>query len=85
VLIIVATVVLAGAVVVIASALAGRESEAYKQGRAVGVALFKSGTPIEKCADVRQGAGLPDLETEDEQQDFYEGCLAGYDDVADDR
>lgn len=84
-LIIVGIVVLAGAAVAIASAIAGRESEAYKQGRAVGVALFKSGTPIEKCADVRQGAGLPDLDSEDEQRDFYEGCLAGYEDVADDR
>ena len=36
--------------------LVGRESEAYKTGRSVGVALFKSGTPKHKCADVRQGA-----------------------------
>ena len=79
----VAGVVLA-AVVVVASAtiLLRGESDAYKTGFDVGVALFKSGTPIENCADVRQGAGLPDLETVDEQREFYEGCRAGYEDEA---
>ncbi len=65
--------------------LVGRESEAHKRGRAVGVALFKSGTPQHKCADVRQGARLEGMDTEDERRDFYEGCLAGWEDIADDR
>ena len=63
----------------------GRESEAHKRGRAVGVALFKSGTPKHKCGDVRQGAHLEGMDTEDERRDFYEGCLAGWEDIADDR
>ena len=65
-------------------ALAGRESEAYETGRSVGAALFKSGTPKEKCADVRQGAGLEGMDTDDERRDFYEGCLAGWEDIAED-
>lgn len=73
------------AVVGITVALVGRESEAYKTGRSVGVALFKSGTPKEKCGDVRQGAVLEGMDTEDERRDFYEGCLAGWEDIADDR
>lgn len=67
------------------AALVGRESEAHERGRAVGVALFKSGTPKEKCADVRQGAELEGMDTEDERRDFYEGCLAGWEEIADDR
>ena len=73
------------AVVGITVALVGRESEAHKRGRAVGVALFKSGTPKHKCGDVRQGAHLEGMDTEDERRDFYEGCLAGWEDIADDR
>ena len=84
VLIVVAALV-AVAVVGIITTLVGRESKAHKTGRSVGVALFKSGTPKEKCADVRQGAELEGIETDDERRDFYEGCLAGYEDIADDR
>jgi hypothetical protein len=82
---VVTAVVVAGAVVALMTGLVGGESDAYKTGRSVGVALFKSGTPIEKCANVRQGAGLTGLDGVDEHQDFYEGCLAGYEDAADDR
>ena len=81
----IAAIVVAGAVVLIGAALARGESDAYETGREVGAALFKSGTPIAKCADVRQGAGLPDLDTVEEQREFYEGCLAGHEDAADDR
>ena len=84
VLIVVATLV-AVAVVGVTATLVGRESKAHKTGRAVGVALFKSGTPKHKCADVRQGAELEGMDTEDERRDFYEGCLAGWEDIADDR
>jgi hypothetical protein len=84
VLIVVAALV-AVALVGITAALVGRESEAYKTGRSVGVALFKSGTPKHKCADVRQGAELEGMDTEDERRDFYEGCLAGWEDIADER
>ncbi len=84
VLIVVAALVVV-AVVGITAALVGRESKAYKTGRSVGVALFKSGTPKEKCGDVRQGAGLEGMDTDDERRDFYEGCLAGWEDIADDR
>lgn len=73
------------AVVGITVTLVGRESKAYKTGRSVGVALFKSGTPQHKCADVRQGAELEGMDTEDERRDFYEGCLAGWEDIADER
>ena len=73
------------AVVGITVALVGRESEAYKTGRSVGVALFKSGTPKHKCGDVRQGAELEGMDTEDERRDFYEGCLAGWEDIAGER
>jgi hypothetical protein len=81
----VAAIVVAAAVVLVGAALARGESEAYEKGRDVGVALFKSGTPIEKCANVRQGARLPDLDSVEEQQEFYEGCLAGWEDAAGDR
>ena len=84
VLIVVAALVVV-AVVGITAALVGRDSKAYKTGRSVGVALFKSGTPKEKCGDVRQGAGLEGMNTDDERRDFYEGCLAGWEDIADDR
>ena len=84
VLIVVAALV-AVAVVGITAALVGRESQAHKTGRAVGAALFKSGTPKHKCGDARQGAGLEGMDTDDERRDFYEGCLAGYEDIADDR
>ena len=84
VLIVVATLAVVAAVGITA-ALVGRESKAYKTGRSVGVALFKSGTPKHKCADVRQGAELEGMDTEDERRDFYEGCLAGWEDIADDR
>ena len=83
VLIVVAALVVVA--VVGTAALVGRESQAYKTGRSVGVALFKSGTPKHKCADVRQGAELEGMDTEDERRDFYEGCLAGWEDIADER
>ena len=79
----VVAVVVAVAAVAIVVALVTRESEAHKKGRAVGVALFKSGTPKHKCGDVRQGARLEGMDTEDERRDFYEGCLAGWEDIAD--
>lgn len=83
-LIVVAVAALA-LVAAVAAAVVRGESEAYKTGRDVGVALFKSGTPVNKCGDVRQGARLPDLDSVDEQRDFYEGCLAGWEGAADDR
>ena len=84
-IIVVATLAVVAAVGITA-ALVGRESKAYKTGRSVGVALFKSGTPKHKCADVRQGAELEGMDTEDERRDFFfEGCLAGWEDIADER
>jgi hypothetical protein len=82
---IVVTLIVAAVVVAFATGLVGGESDAYKTGRNVGVALFKSGTAIEKCADVRQGADLVGLDSVDEQREFYEGCRSGYEDAADDR
>lgn len=83
IVVIVACAVVAG--VAFATGLVGGESKAFDTGRDVGIALFKSGTPIEKCADVRSGAGLEGLDSEDEQRDFYEGCLDGYESAAEDR
>jgi hypothetical protein len=83
--VLIAAALVAVAVVGVTAALVGGESESYKTGRSVGVALFKSGSAKEKCGDVRQGAVLEGMDTDEERRDFYEGCLAGYEDIADDR
>ncbi len=81
-MLIVAALAAVVAAVAITASVAGGHSEAYETGRRVGVEVYKSGKTSDKCGNVRDYAGIEGFETIEEQRDFYEGCIAGFEEIA---